>query len=134
MQVSVPYLHSMAGIDLPAPDMARLLTRMQLAAEVDPAGASLTVHIPVTRSDVLHPCDVVEDVAIAHGYNNIRRTLPTDVTVGRELPINQMSDALRAEMAMAGWTEVLTWALISRAGTCKSTSWHHHGINNIVWL
>lgn len=39
-----------------------------------------------------------------------------DVTVGGELPINQLSDALRAEVAMAGWTEVLTWALISRAG------------------
>jgi phenylalanyl-tRNA synthetase beta subunit len=27
--------------------------------------------VPPTRSDILHACDVVEDVAIAHGYNNI---------------------------------------------------------------
>lgn len=60
MEVSVPYVRSMAGVDLPASDMARLLTRMQLAAEADVAGETLKVHIPVTRSDVLHPCDVVE--------------------------------------------------------------------------
>lgn len=60
MEVSVPYVQSMAGADLPASDMARLLTRMQLAAEADAAATMLTVHIPVTRSDVLHPCDVVE--------------------------------------------------------------------------
>ncbi len=28
------------------------------------------VTIPPTRHDVLHPCDIYEDVAIAHGYNN----------------------------------------------------------------
>lgn len=60
MDVSVPYVRSMAGVDLPAADMARLLTRMQLAAEADPQETTLHVWIPVTRSDVLHPCDVVE--------------------------------------------------------------------------
>ena len=29
------------------------------------------MRVPPTRSDVLHACDVVEDVAIAHGYNNV---------------------------------------------------------------
>lgn len=30
----------------------------------------------MTRSDILHPCDIVEDIAIAYGYNNIPRRLP----------------------------------------------------------
>lgn len=36
------------------------------------------MRIPPTRSDVLHPCDVVEDAAIAYGFNN----LPQRVGVG----------------------------------------------------
>jgi len=33
--------------------------------------AAWQTQVPPTRSDILHACDVVEDVAIAHGYNNI---------------------------------------------------------------
>ena len=27
--------------------------------------------MPVTRSDIMHECDLVEDLAIAFGYNNL---------------------------------------------------------------
>ena len=27
-------------------------------------------------SDVIHPCDIVEDVAIAYGFNNVKMTIP----------------------------------------------------------
>lgn len=57
----------------------------------------------------------MQDVAIAHGYNNIPRTTPNFASIGAEQPLNQLSDMLRAEAAMAGYTEVLTWALCSRA-------------------
>ncbi len=53
-------------------------------------------------------------MAIAHGYNNIARHIPATVTEGRELPMNQLTELLRGECAMAGFTEVLTWALVSK--------------------
>jgi len=56
--------------------------------------------VPPTRSDVLHPCDIAEDVAIAYGYNNIERTIPNVVTVGSQQPVNHFSDLVRNEMAM----------------------------------
>lgn len=60
-------------------------------------------------------CDVMEDVAIAYGYNNLAKTVPQTVTAGRELPLNQLCELLRGECAMAGFTEILTWALCSHA-------------------
>lgn len=51
--------------------VADLLSRMQLEAKVTASGQEVELAVPVTRSDVLHACDVVEDVAIAYGYNNI---------------------------------------------------------------
>jgi phenylalanyl-tRNA synthetase beta chain len=39
--------------------------------------------------------------------------VPKTATVGRELPLNQTCELLRGEAAMAGFTEILTWALCS---------------------
>ena len=55
--------------------------------------------MPPTRSDVLHAVDVIEDVAIAFGYNNLPIKVPGTLTVGAPLPINAFSDLLRDEIA-----------------------------------
>lgn len=49
----------------------------------------------------------MEDVAIAYGYNNLVKRVPATVTAGRELPLNQMTELLRMECAMAGKGSVL---------------------------
>lgn len=56
-----------------------------------------------------------QDVAIAYGYNNIQKTVPQTVTFGKELALNQLGELLRTECALAGYSEVLTWALVSHA-------------------
>lgn len=39
---------------------------MYLKSEVTPSG-EVSVEIPPTRHDVIHACDIYEDVAIGHG-------------------------------------------------------------------
>lgn len=58
----------------------------------------------VLASDTLQPSvdASTQDVAIAYGYNNIARTIPRAVTIGRELPLNQLTELLRGELAAAG--------------------------------
>ena len=34
--------------------------------------------------DVIHACDIIEDVAIAYGYNNISKTVPDTNTVANQ--------------------------------------------------
>ena len=104
------------GVDLGVEQMAGLLKKMQLYVDVEGGGGEagdFVVKAPPTRSDILHACDIYEDVAIAWGYNNIAREVPAQATVGKEQPLNQLSDLLRMELAMAGYTEILTWALCS---------------------
>ncbi|GLC71953.1 hypothetical protein PLESTF_001188500 [Pleodorina starrii] len=115
LTLTTDYVNSLLGLQLPGADIVQLLTKMQVCAELGADGKELTVRVPPTRSDILHACDVAEDVAIAHGYNNIPRRIPPTSTQGRELPLNQLTELLRAEVAMAGFTEVLTWALVSRS-------------------
>ncbi|KAJ8606348.1 hypothetical protein MRB53_041017 [Persea americana] len=74
----------------------------------------LDVNIPITRADVLHQADIMEDAAIAYGFNNLPRTFPsTSASVAAALPINKLADIVRQESAMAGWSEVMPLILCS---------------------
>jgi len=101
------------GVDLKPARVAELLTKMCLESKVT-SGDSIEVTIPPTRQDVLHPCDIYEDVAISHGYNNIVKTIPKTLTVAQQLPVNKLTDQLREAVAQAGFTEALTFSLCSR--------------------
>eukprot|EP00958_Prasinococcus_capsulatus_P023656 scaffold3581_cov417-Prasinococcus_capsulatus_cf.AAC.17 len=108
------------GIGVPelgVEEVCNLLTKMQLPANSEERDGKqmVTVKIPPTRSDVLHACDVMEDVAIAYGYNNIKVEVPKVVTEGKQQRLNHFTELLRQEMAMAGYTEMLTFSLCSYA-------------------
>ncbi|XP_012286277.1 phenylalanine--tRNA ligase beta subunit [Orussus abietinus] len=104
---------SYIGIEQTPDQVAQLLSKMSLKAHVKD-GAKLLVEIPPTRHDVIQACDIYEDVAIAYGYNNIRKTIPQTSTIAEEFPLNKLSDQVREELAHAGFTEALTFSLCSR--------------------
>jgi len=108
-------VNSMIGADIELEKMAGLIQDMCLPSKVvDAAAGVIEVTIPPTRHDVLHPCDIYEDVAIAFGYNNIEKTIPKTLTIAQQLPINKLTDQLRESVAQAGFTEALTFSLCSR--------------------
>jgi phenylalanyl-tRNA synthetase beta chain len=56
----------------------------------------------------------MEDLAIAYGFNDLPRSSPNQsVTLGKPLMINKLSDIVREECAMAGWSEVMPLILCS---------------------
>jgi phenylalanyl-tRNA synthetase beta chain len=73
------------------------------------------VSIPPSRSDILNVCDVVEDVAIAYGYDNIAMQETPTRCAGSQTAIGKLTHLLRIEVAAAGYTEMLTFSLCSRA-------------------
>ncbi|XP_017084020.1 phenylalanine--tRNA ligase beta subunit [Drosophila eugracilis] len=111
-RISVKRANAYIGIDEPAEKLADMLTRMYLEAKVD--GDSLVVKIPPTRHDVIHACDIYEDVAIAYGYNNIKKSLPAFMQIAKQFPLNKLTEQLREQVAQAGFTEALTFTLCSR--------------------
>ncbi|KAL8404518.1 hypothetical protein RB594_009391 [Gaeumannomyces avenae] len=113
IEVEVDYINQCCGLSESPDAICALLEKMAFKAKPLNEKA-IEVSIPPTRSDVLHPCDVMEDVAVAYGFNNLPRHLPTkSATVGKGLPINKLSDIVRAECAMAGWKEVMPLVLCS---------------------
>ncbi|KAF8591423.1 phenylalanyl-tRNA synthetase [Ramaria rubella] len=108
------YINACTGLSLSSSEICSLLERMTLGAYVSPNNEDeLLVKIPPTRPDILHQCDIMEDVAIAYGFNNLPKTFPPTNTVAQPLAISKLSDLVRVEWAMAGWVEVLPLILCS---------------------
>eukprot|EP01102_Stenamoeba_stenopodia_P002664 TRINITY_DN1251_c0_g1_i1.p1 TRINITY_DN1251_c0_g1~~TRINITY_DN1251_c0_g1_i1.p1 ORF type:complete len:606 (+),score=172.36 TRINITY_DN1251_c0_g1_i1:167-1984(+) len=111
---SIDYITKSLGIAFPPQKLLELLTRMSLPGSLSEDGSTINVSVPITRSDVLHECDIMEDVAIAHGYDNLVIEAPKTVTIGKQQPINKLTDLLRQQLAQAGYIELLTFALVAR--------------------
>lgn len=117
-QAEVDYIQSCCGLDdkeASAEKISALLTKMCYTAKPSAKDSNLVdVYIPPTRADVLHQCDIMEDVAIAYGFNNLPRTSPNKAsTIAQPLKVNKLGDIIRLEAAMAGWSEVMPLILCS---------------------
>ena len=107
------YVNSCTGLTLNAQEVAGLLERMTLTAVPSPNDADeIVVQVPPTRPDILHECDLMEDAAIAYGFNKLPDTFPRTSTVAQPLAISKLSDIVRAEWAMDGWVEALPLILV----------------------
>ncbi|KAK9715684.1 hypothetical protein RND81_06G182400 [Saponaria officinalis] len=125
VDVPLSYINNTIGVSLEADEVTHLLKKMQLHAKksdlVDDH-CNVSVSVPPTRSDILHPCDVMEDVAIAFGYNEIAKRVPPRMPAPvKPLPLNELTDLIRSEIAMNGFTEVLNWILCSRRDDPSAT-------------
>nr|CAG4645431.1 EOG090X03QT [Lynceus sp. MCZ IZ 141354] len=105
-------VNKIVGIAQEPEVIAKLLTKMCLSAKAE--GNKISVDIPPTRHDIIHPCDIYEDVAIAYGYNNIEKTLPKTNTIAVQNQLNKLSDQLREGLSQSGFTEALTFTLCSK--------------------
>jgi phenylalanyl-tRNA synthetase beta chain len=111
------YVNSCTGLSLSAPEVKGLLERMSLKTELSPDDTDkLLVSVPPTRPDILHQCDIMEDAAIAYGFNNLPDTLPPTSTVAQPLAVSKLCDLIRHEWAYAGWVEVLPLILVRCPG------------------
>ena len=112
-KTDVKYLKTLTGInDIEPEKIVELLEKMELKAKVL-SKEEIEVSAPITRSDILHPCDIAEDLAISYGYNNITKQLTKTKTHGIQQPYNKLTDLFRNEMSMGGYVEFLTMALLS---------------------
>lgn len=97
------------GVDITSEQAAELLRKMRY--NVQATGDRLVVEIPAYRTDIMHPVDLIEDVAIAYGYHNIGNPLVQTMTVGQARPIESVSSIARQTMIGLGFTEVVTFML-----------------------
>lgn len=110
--LDIAYANSWLGLDLSGAEMCRYLARTGYDAL--PKGKVLKVQLPPWRMDIIHPADLVEDLAIGYGYENFGRSGPMAQTVGGERTSERASDLVRQLMVGFGFWEVTTLTLTSK--------------------
>lgn len=105
----------LVGVDWSRSAVAALLGRMR--HDVREEGERLRVFVPAWRADILHPRDLFEDVAIAHGYDNLPHAELTSATFGLPHPREERAGQGRRALIGQGFLEVMTLALTSEEAT-----------------
>ncbi|MBD3262489.1 MAG: phenylalanine--tRNA ligase subunit beta, partial [Candidatus Altiarchaeales archaeon] len=105
------YVNRLLGLELDSTEIQNLLKRMGFG--VTEGGETLSVSVPPFRCDVLHPIDLVEDIAIAYGYMNFKPQEPRIYAVGEDDDLERYSDLSRTLLIGFGFTEVVNLILTS---------------------
>ena len=87
------------------------LKRMGMDAKAK--GDVVSVLIPSTRLDIMHPVDIYEDAAIGYGFEKFGSSHELVQTIGTKSNITMISDRLRDVMVGLGYMEVTTLTLSS---------------------
>ncbi len=104
---------SLIGLKLSRHEIVSLLRRARYDVSGS-VGKQLNVRVPCYRLDILHPVDVLEDIAIAYGLNKMEPKWPSDLTFGGLSPIEVFSDTVREQMVGLGFQEMLSFMMTSR--------------------
>ncbi len=104
------YANEMLATNLTSQELSDCLERMGFGV-VDSAAQDLEVQIPAYRTDILHPIDLVEDIAIGYGFENFELELPNAMTFGEMRALEKTSDRLRDLMVGLNFNEVITLTL-----------------------
>jgi phenylalanyl-tRNA synthetase beta chain len=121
MTLDVAEVNRLLGLSLQPSDAASLLERMGYGIKGKTQSKIHTL-IPAYRADILHPVDLIEDIAIAYGYDTFKPTIPAVATVGYESPTDVLIDKLSNILVGAGVTETNAFIISSSESETEKVS------------
>ncbi|MGA3111816.1 MAG: phenylalanine--tRNA ligase subunit beta [Candidatus Bathyarchaeia archaeon] len=111
--LSVEYTNRLLGLNLSAKEIGNLLLKAGLGVQkMD--DCCVEVEAPFYREDVMHQVDLIEDVAVAYGYNNIDCLWREMPTTGKAKSDQQSINIARELMVGLGYQEILTYTLTNQ--------------------
>ncbi len=89
MKLDLPYVNKRLGLLLNEKEAIKLLEKMGYGFEQG------QILIPAYRADILHQVDLIEDIAIAYGYENFHEEIPDVATIGKEDAFEKFANKVR---------------------------------------
>ena len=112
MELDNRYVNKTLGVEF---------TPEESLAELEKMGHSGTVvwniiktHIPCYRADIMHPIDLVEDIAIAYDYDNFEPNIPPLLSEAGEDALEVFSRSIRNFMVGHGLLELVTFMMSNK--------------------
>ncbi len=112
IRINVDDVNSLLGLDLSESQIVRALERMGYGAKTTKA-KQIQVFIPKFRMDILHPVDIIEDIAIGYGYDRLEPAMPQTMTMGKINPITRIKNKIRDLLVGLGYQEVMNYIMSS---------------------
>jgi phenylalanyl-tRNA synthetase beta chain len=118
MTVDIESINKVLGLGLNESQIEETLQRMRYGAK-RLKGGKVEIEVPPYRGDILHIVDIVEDVAIGYGYNNIQPILPKIASIGKQSDLEKLSKKIREIMIGLEFQEVLNFVLTNEENNFK---------------
>ncbi len=108
MKLNISLVNKLLGLSLNKSTLKKLLEKMGYTY------VNKKVFIPAYRTDIIHEVDLIEDVAIAYGYEHFPAIIPNISTEGREHPMTTFKSKLAELLIGLGLLETSTYHLSSK--------------------
>ena len=110
MRLEFEYMEKVLGLKIKPEEIKDLLLKARFGVS-SINDEEVVVEIPFYRIDIMHPIDLIEDIAIAYGYDRIKPRWKPPPTIGGLSPEREFYDLIRELMVGLGYQEVLTFTL-----------------------
>lgn len=105
------------GIELNVKEIKKLLEKMGVGLKQEKE--KLIAVIPVYRTDMLHWIDLVEEIAIAYGYDNFEPIIPEISTIGEENAFSKTKKVLQEILSGLSLLELSSFHLTTKKNIKK---------------
>ena len=112
MTIDIEDINSVIGLDLTGNEIIQALEKTGYGAKFVKT-KQVQVQVPKFRMDILHPVDVIEDIAIGYGFDNLVPAMPQTMTLGRVNPVTRLKNKVRDLMVGMGYHEVMNYIMSS---------------------
>lgn len=102
---TVEAVNKLLGTQMPIDEITAALERMDNTVCVD--NQTITVVPPPYRNDFLHEVDIIEDVMMGKTVDYFEPEIPHEFTIGRLLPVTQLSRKIKMLLAGFGYQEMI---------------------------
>ena len=113
IKLDLNYVNKILGLSLTEKEVKLLLEKMGFAYKKP------YVLIPAYRADIFSQIDLVEDIAIAHGYENFEPIIPNVATIAKEDELEVFKNKIASMLAGFGLIETNTYNLTSKPKQSK---------------
>jgi phenylalanyl-tRNA synthetase beta chain len=107
-KINIPDCEKLLGIQLKEAEVKKLLEKMGHTYNKG------EVESPAYRTDILHPVDIYEDIAIAYGYDKFEPELPNVFTIGSENSLEIKKRKIAEILIGLGLLEISTYHLTKK--------------------
>lgn len=111
-KANLDYINRVSGLELNPAQLKKLLE--QARYRVKTKGKNFELLYPAYRQDIMHQRDVIEDVVISYGYNNIEPLIPKIPTTGSLGNKERYSESISEILIGLGLQEIMSYTLTNK--------------------